>query len=324
MKLVLIGILLTLVTVRMHPVRQDIVALANAPDNTWRAIDVDDNKFAHWPEEKLRGLCGTKTDGGVVQSSPSEGVVGATAGCTVSSTVATANVTGITDFDARNKWPGMIHPIRNQGNCGSCWAYGAASAFTDRRHIFSNEDKLLSPQFLIDCDLNNYGCNGGYLSYVWDFINSTGVPTESCQPETSRYTGLENACSDSSCTGTSGESFQLYHSSGACGGSTMTVDQIKYEMINNGPVEMSFSVYEDFYSYSSGVYQYTSGAYVGGHAIKCFGWGRLTSGSGRKQKITDYWMCANSWGLGWGMQGYFNIKMGDSGINSGVWFANAL
>ncbi len=72
-------------------------------------------------------------------------------------------------------------------------------------------------------------------------------------------------------------------------------------------MEAAFTVYEDFFSYSSGVYHHVYGGIAGGHAIKVLGWGH--------EDGLDYWLCANSWGTSWGLQGLFKIKIGDSGIN---------
>lgn len=69
--------------------------------------------------------------------------------------------------------------------------------------------------------------------------------------------------------------------------------------MTNGPIEASFSVYEDFLTYKSGVYKHTTGSYLGGHAIKVLGWG-VEGGE-------DYWLCANSWNNEWGANGYFKI-----------------
>lgn len=76
-------------------------------------------------------------------------------------------------------------------------------------------------------------------------------------------------------------------------------------------METGFNVYSDFYNYKSGIYSHVSGGFVGGHAVKIVGWGN--------QNGVDYWIIANSWGTSWGMSGFFNIKMGDSGIDSSVW-----
>jgi len=66
-------------------------------------------------------------------------------------------------------------------------------------------------------------------------------------------------------------------------------------MFKDGPVETAFMVYEDFFSYSSGVYTQQSQSFVGGHAIKVIGWG-FDQPSG-----LNYWIAHNSWGTSWGM-----------------------
>jgi cathepsin B len=86
-----------------------------------------------------------------------------------------------------------------------------------------------------------------------------------------------------------------------------TVDAIKQEIFTYGSVTAAFTVYEDFLTYTSGVYQHLTGAAEGGHAIKCIGWG-VENGQ-------DYWLCVNSWNNTWGDQGLFKILMGDCGIN---------
>jgi cathepsin B len=91
------------------------------------------------------------------------------------------------------------------------------------------------------------------------------------------------------------------------------VESIKNLIASSGPVETGFTVYEDFFAYSSGVYQHVSGGVAGGHAVKILGWGTESG--------VDYWLCANSWGTGWGMSGFFKIKQGDCGIDAQVFGA---
>lgn len=89
-----------------------------------------------------------------------------------------------------------------------------------------------------------------------------------------------------------------------------TVDQIKAEILKNGPMETGFQVYSDFMNYQSGVYVKSnapSNTLEGGHAVKIIGWGE------------NYWTVANSWGTDWGMNGFFNIQFGQCGIDSAVY-----
>jgi cathepsin B len=78
---------------------------------------------------------------------------------------------------------------------------------------------------------------------------------------------------------------------------------IMAEVYTNGPVEVAFTVYEDFAHYKSGVYKHITGGVMGGHAVKLIGWGTSDAGE-------DYWLLANQWNRGWGDDGYFKIIRG--------------
>jgi len=84
------------------------------------------------------------------------------------------------------------------------------------------------------------------------------------------------------------------------------------DVYKNGPVTAAFDVYEDFLTYTSGVYQHKTGEYLGGHAVKILGWG-VDSG-------TPYWIIANSWNADWGNKGFFWMLRGkdECGIEDGV------
>ena len=73
--------------------------------------------------------------------------------------------------------------------------------------------------------------------------------------------------------------------------------------MENGSVEVAFSVYDDFGDYESGVYQNVTGSYLGGHAVKLIGWGETNEG-------VKYWIIANSWNETCGENGYFRILTG--------------
>lgn len=76
------------------------------------------------------------------------------------------------------------------------------------------------------------------------------------------------------------------------------------EIQNNGPVQAAFTVYADFMSYKSGVYEHITGQELGGHAIKIIGWG--------VENKVPYWLVANSWNYDWGDKGFFKIKRGSN------------
>jgi cathepsin B len=81
-----------------------------------------------------------------------------------------------------------------------------------------------------------------------------------------------------------------------------TTKGIKNRIRTHGPVESAFGVYQDFYSYKTGVYEHVTGRFVGAHAIKLIGWGETDDG-------VQYWIAQNSWGKHFGEDGFFNIKL---------------
>jgi len=213
-------------------------------------------------------------------------------------------------FDARTQWPNCIHPILNQGQCGSCWAFGATESLSDRFCIKSNGkiNVALSPQSLVSCDIEgNMGCNGGIPHLAWDYMEWEGVLPLQCFPYTSGD-GNVPSC-DSGCTNQT-----LYQAEKWSTHGYHDVAAIQTAIMTDGPVEGTFTVYADFMNYQSGVYVHTSGDMLGGHAIKMIGWGH-DNPSG-----LDYWIVSNSWGVDWGMNGFFWIQRGTDccGIDSGA------
>jgi cathepsin B len=93
----------------------------------------------------------------------------------------------------------------------------------------------------------------------------------------------------------------------------LTVADLKKAIMTYGPIEVGMYLYDDFYSYRSGIYKHTAGAFRGGHAVTIVGWGT--------EARQNYWIAKNSWGPSWGEGGFFRIAQGDSYINS--WFAFA-
>ena len=93
--------------------------------------------------------------------------------------------------------------------------------------------------------------------------------------------------------------------------------QIQQMIIDHGPVEATFTVFEDFANYSSGIYHHVTGGIAGGHAIKIVGWGVGTEDA---EKGVEYWKVANSWNPFWGESGFFRIKRGvdECGIEENI------
>jgi len=224
-----------------------------------------------------------------------------------------------TSFDSRQQWPQCteISRIRDQSACGSCWAFGAVEAMSDRNCIFLKKNLSLSTEDMVACCSScGDGCGGGYPDAAWDYWVKTGLVTDTCSPYTlpSCDHHLPNSthpcpsneyptpkcvkkCNDS-------ESWSTALHYGSKSYSVSGPANYQQEMYTNGPFEVAFDVYEDFLTYKSGVYSHTTGSFLGGHAVKALGWGVLNG--------TPYWLIANSWNPDWGMNGYFLIKRGNN------------
>jgi len=213
---------------------------------------------------------------------------------------ATISSNSISDnFDSRQKWGQCIHPIRDQEQCGSCWAFGATETLSDRFCINGGIDVILSPQDLVSCDTQDHGCNGGQLETAWSYMSKQGVCIDNCLPYTSG-SGSTSECTDKCVFG---DEKIYYKSDGTTIFSSSVVIDIQNEIMNFGPIEVGFEVYQDFMQYQSGVYHHVTGKLLGGHAVKLIGWG--------VENGVPYWICANSWGSNWGESGYFLIRRGN-------------
>jgi len=240
-------------------------------------------------------------------------------------------------FDARTQWgsqcPSMFD-IRDQGSCGSCWAFGAAEAMTDRTCIANNgaSNPILSAEDLVSCCILicGMGCDGGFPLGAWMYWAGDGLVTggnwnsdQGCYPYQveacdHHVNGSLPPCGQElptpSCNQTCQDGSDWIHDKhyGKSFYGVSSVAAIQTEIMTNGPVEGSFTVFADFLAYKSGVYHYVSGEMLGGHAIKIIGWGT--------EDGTDYWTVANSWNEDWGDKGFFNIRRGtdECGIEDGV------
>jgi len=183
--------------------------------------------------------------------------------------------------------------------------------FSDRICIATHgrTNVVLSPEDLVSCDRSDLGCSGGWLGNSWSYIENTGVETEACFPYTAG-SGIAPACQTVCVDGTYITKYKtIPGSSNHCVGD---VNCIKNEIAAHGPVDTGFDVYQDFFNYYSGIYKHVAGSYAGGHAVKIVGYG--------VENGLNYWIAANSWGTGWGEQGFFRIAEGNCNFDNDVWW----
>ena len=292
-KLILLGfVALATAHANHHPVNEDMVKEIKAKATTWTPMEVAENPLSYLSPAELKKFLGTNIVG------PQPGYA----------TPEISNAALPTNFDSRTQWADCIHPIRNQAQCGSCWAFAATEAFSDRLCIDTKVNVILSPEDLVECDSGNMGCNGGWLNKAWDYLSTTGAVSDACLPYTSG-SGAVTQC-PKTCTDKTVE-FKKYKCSKNSVVCATNEAQIQSAIYAGGPMETGFTVYQDFFNYKSGVYKHVSGGVAGGHAVKMLGWGVE---GGQK-----YWLCANSWGADWGLAGFFKIAVGDSGIDQAVY-----
>jgi len=208
-------------------------------------------------------------------------------------------------FDWRNvSGQNYITPIRDQGQCGSCVSFGTTATVEGTFRVQRGNPGLavdLSEASLFFCigPATGASCgNGWYMSPPLDGYKNVGVPDEACFP----YTDHQQACTQCSDWAARATRITGWHT-------VTNAADLKAWLSTRGPLATCFTVYSDFFSYSSGIYKHVSGGVAGGHCVSCVGY----------NDNPGYWICKNSWGTGWGLSGFFNIAYGECGIDSTMW-----
>jgi len=198
-----------------------------------------------------------------------------------------------------------VTPIKDQGGCGSCWAFGCIGAMESWLAIKSNTFVDLAEQHLVSCNNQGYGCNGGW--WVFEMLINPGAVLESAFPY---------VASDVPCGGPYSYPHKLTGWAFVDGEDKVAdTNKIKQAIYDYGPVAAAVYVGNAFQAYSSGVFDKneTSG---GGwfscngnsndvnHAIILVGW----------DDSKGAWILRNSWGTGWGENGYMYIKYGINNV----------
>ncbi|XP_053607419.1 cathepsin B [Plodia interpunctella] len=242
------------------------------------------------------------------------------------------------NFDPRDKWPNCptLNEIRDQGSCGSCWAFGAVEAMTDRVCTYSNGTQHFhysAEDLLSCCPICGLGCNGGMPTLAWEYWKHFGLvsggsynSSQGCKPYEippceHHVPGNRMPCSGDTktpkCLRTCESNYNVaYKKDKRYGKHVFSVrggeDHIRAELFTNGPVEGAFTVYSDLLLYKSGVYKHVQGDALGGHAVKILGYG--------VENGIKYWLIANSWNSDWGDNGFFKIIRGEDhcGIESSI------
>jgi hypothetical protein len=191
-------------------------------------------------------------------------------------------------------------PVTNQGGCGSCWAFAAVAQLESFARIYDSRILDLSEQAVIDCNPHGADCSGGWVESAYYVFWDYGAVAEACVP----YEASDgHPCTETSCEPLAKIGPTYYDV-------PKTVTDIKQAIYDYGPVTTYFHVQDNFYDYSYGCYNSDSSAQPN-HAMLIVGWDDSQCGG------SGAWIVKNSWGPGWGIDGYAYIGYGICSIGEG-------
>mmetsp|Transcript_45204 Transcript_45204/g.141668 ORF Transcript_45204/g.141668 Transcript_45204/m.141668 type:complete len:208 (+) Transcript_45204:639-1262(+) len=182
----------------------------------------------------------------------------------------------------------MTTPVKDQGACGSCWAFSAVEQIESDAMRTLGLSVLLSPQQVVSCDYTSFGCSGGWTEHAYDYVTDVGgIESEASLPYTS-YNGMTGTCAST-------PSEYLVSVSGY---ETVSGENAMAKYVGGtGPLSVCVDA-SRWSTYTDGVMK-ECGTNIN-HCVQAVG---VDTGAG-------YWLVRNSWGTDWGEGGFIRLEFG--------------
>lgn len=193
-------------------------------------------------------------------------------------------------------------PVRDQGACGSCWAFGTVGPLESAILLQDGLSKDLSEQYLVSCNTDGWGCSGGWWAHDY---HEWKYPAGEPGPGAVYEADFVYTATDAPCDGpyTHHETIADWVFIGS-ESSVPATDAIKQAILDHGPVSAAVCVNNDFQSYDGGVFSQRRPCNSINHAIVLVGW----------DDADGAWILRNSWGPNWGEDGYMRIAYGTNKV----------
>lgn len=200
-----------------------------------------------------------------------------------------------------------LPPVRNQGGCGSCWAFGTMGPLESQIMIQSGTVVDLSEQYLVSCNESGWDCGGGWWAHDY---HEWRMPTGETEAGAVLEADFPYQASNAACNSPYDHAYQIDNWAYVPGNEN-DVDEIKQAIYQYGPVGAAVAVGPAFQGYSAGVFDNDESGYGINHAIVLVGWDDAYPWDGNTYGV---WILRNSWGSGWGEGGYMYITYGTSRV----------